>query len=680
MGRRAFPTDPPSTSASVSSDLTFTHPEWLPLLLIAPLLLLGKWWADHRGRRALEAFTAPRLRQQLVAGVSPLRSWTAFLLQLSALCLLILAACGPRWGEEEQPQIETGRNVIIAIDSSRSMLADDLVPDRLTRAKLAAQDLLALLAGDRVGLIVFAGNAYLQAPLTTDHAAVTEAIQSIDTFSVPRGGSEIGRAIKLAIESFEKTPARNHGLVLFSDGGEPDPETEEWTRRAAEKNILILSVGVGTKTGSLIPDPDPNRAGDWIRDEQGNAVQTRLDEDLLREIARGTGGRYLPLSGQSIDSTLVNQVLAALERREGETKSTSKPIERFYWPLSLAIVCLIMAWLLRPTSKRAFAAPAPVVALLLLACLPANTDAASLSSLVPDWADTATRKAREAHRAFEREDYEGAMKLYQESLKHQPAVRQQPAIALGLGHAARESQQFDTAVGAFSQALENIDPAVQRSAHQGLGHSLYDQGDRALAKQPRFTIRAWTDSVRHLNAALKLDPDSKELLENRDFVQKRLDELQEQQRQQQQQQSQNGQKNQGKKGEKGDQGQEGQQGDQGQQGQDGQQPGGQEGEDGEEGEGGSGDQQQQKGQGGEQEEGQKPGDLPEGDITADGPNPGDQEGEGQASEGEMNDDERREDTGFSPNEARAFLRTYADDQKAVQFSRQRQQAVKGKDW
>ncbi len=664
----------------MSPTLTFAHSEWLPLLLIAPLLLLGKWWADHRGRRALEAFTAARLRQQLVAGVSPLRSWTAFLLQLGALCLLILAACGPRWGEEEQPQIETGRNVLLAIDCSRSMLADDLAPDRLTRAKLAAQDLLSLMPGDRVGLIVFAGNAYLQAPLTTDHAAVAESIQSVDTFSVPRGGSEIGRALKLAMETFEKSPARNHGLVLFSDGGEPDPETAEWSRRAADKNILILAVGVGTKAGSLIPDPDPNRAGDWVRDPQGNAVQTALEEDVLREIARATGGRYLPLSGQSIDSTLVNQVLAALERREGESKSTTKPIERFYWPLSLAILCLVMAWLLRPTSKkRAYAAPAPaVLAVLLIACLPAPAPAASLTSLIPDWADSATRNAREARRAVEREDYESAVKLYQESLGKEPAARQRPAIALGLGHAAREAQQFDTAVGAFSKALEDSDHDTRRSAHRGLGHSLYDQGDRALAKQPRFTIRAWTDSVRHLNAALQLDPENQELLENRDFVQKRLDELQEQQRQQQQQQQ--GQKNKGQQGEKGEKGEQGQQGDQGQQGQEGQQPGGKSGEEGEEGEGGRGDQQQQKGEGGEQEEGQKPGDLPEGDITADGPNPGDREGEGQAREGEMNDNERRDDTGFSPNEARAFLRTYADDQKAVQFSRQRQQPVKGKDW
>jgi Ca-activated chloride channel family protein len=664
----------------VTPSFTFTHPEWLWLLLVAPVLILGKALTDRSGRKTLDAFTSPRLRQQLVSGVSPLRSWAAFLLQLTALCLLLLAACGPRWGEEEQPQRETGRNVIIAIDSSRSMLADDLAPDRLTRTKLAAQDLLSLLPGDRVGLIAFAGNAYLQAPLTTDHAAVSEAIQSVDIFSVPRGGSEIGRALKLAMDTFQKSPARNHGLVIFSDGGEPDPELAAYAREAAEKNILILSIGVGTKAGSLIPDPDPNKSGDFIRDDQGNPVKTALDEEVLRELARTTRGRYLPLNAQSIDAGIVNQVLAALEQQEGESRAATKPIERFYWPLSLAVVCLIMAWLLRPTSKRPFAShtPAAVAALLLLT--PASAPAVSLTSLLPDWSAPASQKARQAHSALIEDDLETAAKLYDEGLKSRPTSRQRSPLALGLASTSHQLQQFDTAVAAFSQALESPDSSIQKQAHQGLGHSLYDQGDRALAKQPRFTIKAWTDSLRHLNAALQLDPGNKALLENRDFVQKRLDELQEQQKQEQQkQQGKDGKKDKGQQGEKGDKGEKGQQGEQGKEGQDGQEPGGEKGEDGEEGRDGSGGEKQEQGKGGEQDENQKPGELPEGQISAEGENPGDKESQ-QAQQAEQADGERHDETGFSPNEARSFLRTYADDQKSVQFSRQRQQAAKGKDW
>jgi Ca-activated chloride channel family protein len=669
-------------------DITFNHPRWLWALVAIPVIVLAKAAGDLRGRRALMSFTAPRLRAALVAGISTARSWTVSSLQLIALALFILAAAGPRWGEEELPQRESGRNVIICIDCSRSMLATDLAPDRLTRAKLAAQDLLNLLAGDRVGLIVFAGNAYLQAPLTTDHAAVAESIQSVDIFSVPRGGSELGRAIKLAIDTFAKSPARNHGLVVLSDGGEPDPEVTEWAREAAAKRILILAVGVGTREGSLIPDPDPNRGGDYIRDRQGNVVQTALEEPVLRELATTTGGRYLTLGASSLDAGVVNQLLAALERQEGESKSTTKPIERFYWPLSLAIVALVFSMLMRITPKSRQPAPAGpaasparaaltgggTVALLVAGAFLAAPVSESAAAAMPG-VSQASRLAGEAHEALKNGEFEDAAKLYRESLEKGSSASQQAAAALGLARSALALGQYESAAQAFSRALKLDIPGPVLDAHRGLGHTLYDQGDRALAKQPPFTIRAWTDSLRHFNAALELDPDNAELRENRDFVQKRLDELQEQQRQQQQQQQ--GGQGQGKgKGKQGDRGGQGQSG------------GEQEGGEGEEEEGGGKEEGEDEGEGEEGEdgkggeEGQDPGegagDLPEGEISAAGP--GNADSTEQAAGAEMDDGAKNDATGFSPNEARSFLRTYADDQKAVQYQRQRQTSAKGKDW
>jgi Ca-activated chloride channel family protein len=175
--------------------MSFLAPKILYWLLALPVLAGFKAWADWRARRVQAAFAAPRLREALVSGVSSGRSWFIFCLQILALACFIIALARPWWDEDKVVQQESGRNVIIAIDSSRSMLANDVVPDRLTRAKLAAQDLMLSLKDDRVGLIAFAGNAYLQAPLTTDHDAVVEAIQSIDFTSVPRGGSELGRAL-----------------------------------------------------------------------------------------------------------------------------------------------------------------------------------------------------------------------------------------------------------------------------------------------------------------------------------------------------------------------------------------------------------------------------------------------------------------------------------------------------
>lgn len=172
--------------------MSFLAPKILYWLLALPVLAGFKAWADWRARRVQAAFAAPRLRDSLVSGVSRGRSWLIFCLQILALACFIIALARPWWDEDKVVQQESGRNVIIAIDSSRSMLANDVVPDRLTRAKLAAQDLMLSLKDDRVGLIAFAGNSYLQAPLTTDHDAVVEAIQSIDFTSVPRGAASSG--------------------------------------------------------------------------------------------------------------------------------------------------------------------------------------------------------------------------------------------------------------------------------------------------------------------------------------------------------------------------------------------------------------------------------------------------------------------------------------------------------
>lgn len=644
--------------------MIFASPHFLYFLLAAPALAGLKAWADWRGSQAVNEFSAPRLRQMLVGGISQGRSWLIFALQLLALSCFILALAGPRWGEEKAPLMESGRNVLIAIDTSRSMLANDVTPDRLTRAKLAAQDLLTVLKADRVGLIAFAGNAYLQAPMTTDHEAVIESIQSLDQTSVPRGGSEIGRALKLAMETFEKSPARNHGLVLFSDGGEPNSQITALSKEAAKKNVLIITVGVGTEAGALIPDPDPERAGDYVRDRNGNIVKTKLESSVLQEIAATTHGRYLKLGSQPLAASVVKEMLAALQAQTNAARETVKPIERFYWPLSIGILFLMIAWFIRPSFRFR---PAPVIVLAVLTggLMPPPASAGVLSSLFFG-ADKNVASPKEAQESFEKGDFEKARDLYGKLVEAAP---KQVQYAYGLGASALQMKDYDRAVGAFSEALESPDQAVQNKAHRGVAHSLYDQGDYALAKQPKFTLKAWRDSVRHFDAALKLDPNNKEVRENREFVKKRLDELQKQIDQQEQK---------GNKGKKGDKkkGQKGQKGEKGE---------GEEGDEGDEPGDQAKDEDAKPKDSLAKDKGDKEGKeeaLPEGKIRAD--NEGEEQGkEGKESEKEQadqGDNERHEATGFSRNEARSFLRTYADDQKKAQLLRPRDEPVNGKDW
>ncbi len=634
-------------------NLSFAEPRLLLWLLLLPVLALLRFGAGWRARRAVAQLTAPRLRAALLVGVSPWRAGLIFTLQLLALACFLLALAGPRWGEDRQTQVESGRNVILAIDTSRSMLADDLTPNRLTRAKLASQDLMGALKTDRVGLIAFAGNAYLQAPLTTDHEAILEAIDSLDFTSVPRGGSEIGRALRLAIETFEKNPARNHGLILFSDGGEPDAEVRGLAEQAAKKNILVLTVGVGTESGALIPDPDPERAGEYVRDAEGNVVRTRLEESVLVEIARLTRGRHLRLGSQPLAAGVVRDLLSALQAQANEARQIVKPIERYQWPLSMGVLLLMIAWFLRPSPSPRPARALPAVAALFLCAAPPAEAAPFWASLFGRGGDNAER----AREAFAQGESKLAAELLDRSLREGLPDRLRPGFAQALGYSAFKAKDFDRAVAGFSQALQEEDPALRERAHQGLAHSLYDQGDQALAKQPKFTVRAWRDSVRHFDAALEHNPQDAALRENREFVQKRLEELQEQINQQEQKQK--GDKKKGEKGEKGEEGEEGEEGEAGDKD-------------------GQGKDRSRKESLGKKEEGEgEKEELPEGQIQAANQGEEGQEGEEQAESG---DDGQNEATGFSRNEARAFLRTYADDQKKAQLVRPRDPAVNGKDW
>ncbi len=648
--------------------MTFLASKMLYWLFALPFLAGLKLWADWRARKVQAAFTSPRLRDTLITGVSTRRSWIIFTLQLLALGCFIFALARPRWGEDKIVQQESGRNVIIAIDTSRSMLSNDIVPDRITRAKLAAQDVLASLKTDRVGLIAYAGNAYLQAPLTTDHDAVIEAIQSLDFTSVPRGGSEIGRALKLAMETFEKSPAKNHGLILFSDGGEPDIQITEYTKQAAQKNVLVLTVGVGTEAGALIPDPDPERAGEYVRDQQGNVVKTRLEPKVLQEIAAATRGRYMKLGSQPLAASVVKDLLSALQAQTNAAKELVKPIERFYWPLSIGMLLLMSAWLIRPSSRMKTYTPA--LALLAWGFLTpgAQADIALF--------DSKKIKPQQALDAYKDGDFDQAVKLYEDLIKGDSSETRRQQLAFGLGSSAHQIKDYDRAIGGFSQALESVDQGVQNQAHRGIAHSLYDQGDRALAKQPKFTLKAWRDSVKHFDAALKIDPENKEVKENRDFVKKRLDELQQQMDQQE-----------GKDGKKGDKGKKGKKGEKGEKGDS---KDGESGENGDKEGDGEGDEEKSRKESlgkkedkeGEDGKGDKEQDK-EGKIQAG--KEGDEESQEarerrEQQQAEMAENEKDDATGFSRNEARSFLRTYADDQKKAMLVRPRDAPVNGKDW
>ncbi|MDP1589859.1 MAG: VWA domain-containing protein [Prosthecobacter sp.] len=670
--------------------MTFAHEHLLWFLLILPALVGLKLWVDAHGSQAERLFTAARLRPSLVIGRSLWRSWLVYSLYALAMACLVLAVAQPRWGEEKLEIPDKGRNVFIAIDTSRSMLARDVAPDRLTRARLAAHDLVVELAGERVGLLAFAGRAYLQAPLTTDHDAIIESLQVFDHTIIEWGGSNIGDLLDVTQRAIKNLPKSNYALVIFSDGGDADQNLTSQLQKLANAGVTIVTVGVGTEGGTLIPNPEIE--GDYIRDEAGNVVRSQLESGVLQQLATMTGGRYLKLGTQPLNRNAIQPVLDRLTEQQSANRQTSRPIERFAWPLGLGMLFLMLAWIIsalpRPSARPV------VLALAVLSFAPApSAKAVNVGETLASIFQPKGPTPDDARSALEQGDFKKARELYAKLLEEQRFNESREELLYGMAATEHALTNYDGSVKNFSEALHTPDQKLRTRAHRGLGHTLYDQGARGLEKQPKITIQRWTDSLRHLEAALELDPDNKELRENRDHVAKMLDELRKVIEEQEKQQGKQGQK--GQKGEKGQQGQKGE---------------GQEGEGESEGQGkegsdpnGEGQPKESEGKGEKKEAddgigGKDAKELPEGRLQAaggdkegekegqqgkDGQKPGEGEGgdkEKKVSQRPESGDQRNPRTGYTPGEAEGIIRQYMDEITAPLTNRYHTPPANKKDW
>jgi Ca-activated chloride channel family protein len=340
--------------------MSFAHPQLLWLLLVFPPALVAFfWWSSRQHQALMTQFIQARLLPGLLSGLSPARTKIRFGAIALAVVCLILALARPQSHFGYELVKQSGVDIVVAIDTSKSMLAEDIAPNRLARAKLAALDLMQQAKSDRLGLVAFAGSAYLQCPLTIDDAAFRQSVETLDVNTIPQGGTAIAEAINIALTAFKE--ADNHKvLVLMTDGEDHDSGAAEAAKKAAEAGMRIYTIGVGTPEGELMPIKDAQGNADHVRDEQGNVVKSHLNEDLLREIATATGGFYLPLRGAKTIDTLYqhDQGLAQLPKSSHEEKLVKQYHERYHWPLAVAIV-LLAAEMLIP-ERRAKTKPSTV--------------------------------------------------------------------------------------------------------------------------------------------------------------------------------------------------------------------------------------------------------------------------------------------------------------------------------
>ncbi len=321
--------------------MTFAWPHLCWLLLVPAALLV----AEIARRRRAAAGTHPKILHA-VAGAHDLslvaraaaphrtRPWLGV-----GLALVIVALARPQWGRLEEPVFDQAREILIAIDLSRSMLAPDVKPSRLERAKLLTQSLLEKLAGERVGLVTFSGTAFLQSPLSSDYEILREFLPALNPGFLPEGGTNYRALITTALTAFGRTAA-DRFLIVLSDGEATD---DDWKAQVAElktKGIRVISLGIGTTAGAMIPDG----TGGFVKDERGAVVLSKLEGGTLQELAQATGGTYRDASTWIDLARVLSATVEAGQKGKFSEKNTVRLVERFQWPLAFGLWCLLVSY------------------------------------------------------------------------------------------------------------------------------------------------------------------------------------------------------------------------------------------------------------------------------------------------------------------------------------------------
>ena len=332
--------------------ITFANPQYLLLLAVLPIAIGVVYWAVQNRSRTLERIGSPALVRRLTANVNTKGRMVGRGLTIAALALAIVALARPQWGESLQTVEREGVQIIIALDVSRSMLAEDVKPSRLVRAKLEIADLMQRLQGDEVGLVLFSGAAFLQFPLTFDYLSAKNFIENANTEMITRQGTNIEQAIEVASRSFSEEMISQKVILIITDGENQDGNAVEAAREAYDDGTLVYTIGVGTADGEPIPLRSPRgRLLEYVQDREGNMVFSRLDENMLRSVAEAGGGKFIRLEGSTNATSQFTEELAALEKASVGSEVEATKIERFQI-FAFASILLLIAGEVIPDRRR----------------------------------------------------------------------------------------------------------------------------------------------------------------------------------------------------------------------------------------------------------------------------------------------------------------------------------------
>jgi Ca-activated chloride channel family protein len=440
----------------VSGGLSWGAGGWLYLLWLVPLLVALLALASRRRRRDLDRLFGAELARRLVPpGLEQLRAWRSTLAVLG-VALVALSVAQPRWGFTWRELEKRGVDIVLALDLSRSMDAEDVDPSRLGRAQRDLQDLIDELRGDRLGLVIFAGGAYPRVPLTVDYEALLHIADSCETGTLRAQGSSLASALEVSLDLLEdQERPSDRAVVLISDGESWDERVDDQLKRAQDAGIRVYTLGVGTEQGAPVP-----LAKGGFKSWEGEMVVSRLEEDTLKRIARETGGAYVRSVGGASDTRgLASEMRGALTERSTEVHREKVWDERFQWPLAGGLGLLFIAGLIGDGRKRA-AQAASTGAVLALLLLPVPARAQDLESAL---------ELIEADRHAE-----AAAQLEQMRVERP----EDPQVLTALAEALARSGRHEQAAEAYEElARRSEDELLQTRALYNAGHQRYQQGE-----------------------------------------------------------------------------------------------------------------------------------------------------------------------------------------------------------
>ena len=499
-------------------EITWRQPAKLAWLWTLPVLTLLFLWALARRERLASLFVQSRLLPDLGAAFSPQRQWLRMGIVLLALASVFLALARPRWGTEKVRSQQSTLDIVVAMDTSASMLASDLRPTRLEHAKLAAKELKRVALAERFALVPFAGTAFLQCPLTSEEEVFRQNVEVVRVGIIPQEGTSLAQVIATAQKAFVDEPEHHRVLVIFSDGEDHEGEAVEAARKAAKEGLKIFTIGVGTAAGDVMAIrqcgacntlnlPEARTCekcnallgeSEYLRDVNGAVAHTRLEETLLREVAAAGGGFYLPLQGTQTMQTLYKNGLAPLAESE-DTGSVEMAVarDRYRWPLSAAAVLLLLEMFISTRRRNAGATSITPLTALIVGMFFVPAAQASPVDLYRE------KKFSEATEAFET--------LIKQSKQHTHLLH------FNAGSAAFQTGDYQTALRHFNTALEAEDLALQQRAFFNLGNTHHQLGVMETTLEKR--IVRWDEAAQYFSAAQKLDPKDKDAAANSATIQ-----------------------------------------------------------------------------------------------------------------------------------------------------------------